>query len=572
MERDLADLMAAARGESPPDLLLRGGTVVDVLSAGLRKADVAIHSGHIVGVGVGGREAVRVIDCSGKFVAPGLIDGHIHLESSLVAPWEFARAAALHGTTTVVADTHEIANVCGAPGVRFMAQAVVGSPLDVLLVAPSCVPASPLDTSGAELGPDEVTQMLAWPEVVGLGEVMNYPGVLARDPAVLAKLEAARGMPIDGHAPGLTGAELQAYVAAGPDSDHECTSLAEAEEKLAAGMWIMMRQGTAARNLAELLPLALDPRGAGRCMFVSDDLAPDGLQEEGHLDRLLRLAVAEGLAAVDAVRLATINPACRFGLWDRGAVRAGLLADLVVFEDLKSFAIAHVLKRGRAVGELPAATPDVELPLDTCHVGDVSEEAFVVDAPTGPVRVIGLLPGQIVTKALHMELPADKGRLRPGPALDVAKVAVIERHGRGGEIGVGFVRGLGLRRGAIAASVSHDSHNLIVAGVDDRCMAGACRAVAEAGGGYAVVPSDATPVVLPLPIAGLMSDQPIGTVTRCLAEVVRAARGLGCRDDPFAVLSFLALPVIPELRITDRGLVDVARFQHVALAGGARNG
>ncbi len=570
-ERDLAGLIAAAKGGSPVDLVLRDGTVLDVLSGSLRRANVAVHGDRIAGVGSADYEGERVLDCAGKFVAPGLIDAHIHIESSLVAPWEFGRAAASRGTTSVVADAHEIANVCGRAGVRFMAEAAADCALDVLLVAPSCVPASHLDTSGAELGATEVAEMLAWPEVVGLGEMMNFPGVLAGDREVLAKLEAARGTPIDGHAPGLTGPDLQAYVAAGPDSDHECTTLAEAEERLAAGMWIMIRQGTAAQNLTELLPVALDPRAAGRCMLVSDDLAPNELREHGHIDRLLRLAVRNGLSPVDAVRLATANPACRFGLRDRGAVRAGLLADLVVFEDLEEFAVAHALKRGREVSEYPASAPDVDPPVDTCHIGDVTEEAFRVPAPQGAVRVIGALPGQIVTQALQMELPAKDGRLQADPGRDVAKIAVLERHGRSGGLGVGFVRGLGLRQGAIGSSVSHDSHNVIVAGVDDRSMAAACRAVADGGGGYAAVSGGAT-VVLPLPIAGLMSDQPIDAVVRCLDEVIGVAHAMGCKGDPFAALAFLALPVIPELKITDKGLVDVGRFEHVPLAGGGRNG
>jgi adenine deaminase len=571
-QHDLADLIAAAGGDSPVDLVLCGGTVVDVLSGSFRRANVAVHGDRIVGVGSEDYEGERVLDCAGKLVAPGLIDGHIHLESSLVAPWEFARAAASRGTTTVVADAHEIANVCGKGGVRFMAKGAADCSLDVLLAAPSCVPASHLDTSGAELGARDVAEMLAWPEVVGLGEVMNFPGVLAGDPEVLAKLQAARGMPIDGHAPGLTGPDLQAYVAAGPDSDHECTTLAEAEEKLAAGMWIMIREGTAAQNLTELLPVAFDPRAAGRCMLVSDDLAPNELRGHGHIDRLLRLAVRNGLSPLDAIRLATANPACRFGLRDRGAVRAGLLADLVVFEDLEEFAVTHVIKRGREVSEYPASAPDLDSPIDTCHIGYVTAEAFSVPAPGGSVRVIGMVAGQIVTQALQMELPAEDGRLQADPERDVAKIAVIERHGRGGGMGVGFVKGLGLRQGAIASTVSHDSHNLIVAGLDDRSMATACRAVADAAGGYAAVPRGGAAVVLPLPIGGLMSDQPIDVVVRRLDEVIGVAHSMGCKGDPFATLAFLALPVIPELKITDKGLVDVGRFEHVPLAGGGEDG
>jgi adenine deaminase len=557
-----------ARGEEPADLVLTGGTVVNVLAGTLRRADVAISGEHIAGVSATGYGADDCIDCAGRFVAPGLIEGHIHIESSMLAPWVFAQAVAQRGTTTVIADPHEIANVLGLDGVRFMLEASREAACEVLLTAPSCVPATTLDTAGAELGPVEVGEMLAWPEVVALGEMMDFPGVLAGDGTVCAKLQAARGKPIDGHAPGLSGSGLQAYIAAGPDSDHECTRLEEAREKLEAGMWIMIREGTVAQNLRDLLPLAQDPRTAARCLLVSDDLAPTELLREGHLDRILRRAVAEGLDAITAVRLVTLNAATRFRLHDRGALRAGLLADVVVFENLTDFRVAQVLKRGKPVEPGPALPPPVRIPAGTCRVGRLAPGRLDVRACEGPVRVIGIVPGQIVTECRWLNLPSAKGLLQADADQDVAKVAVVERHGRKGGVGVGFVQGLGLRKGALASSMSHDSHNVIVAGMDDAAMAAALETVTSSGGGLVVAPSCREVHGLDLPIAGLMSDRPLRAVAAEHRSLIRVARALGCTaPDPFAALSFLALPVIPALRITDQGLVDADRMVHVSLAG-----
>jgi adenine deaminase len=566
-------LLSVARGAEPADLVLAGGTVVGVLSGMLRRADVAICEEHIAGISEEGYTGRRILDCTGRFVAPGLIDGHIHIESSLLSPAEFAWAVAAHGTTTVIADPHEIANVCGLEGVRYMAAGAKGAPCEVLLTAPSCVPATHLETSGAELGPQEVAQMLRWPTVVGLGEMMNFPGTIAGDPVVLGKLAAAAGKPIDGHAPGLSGKELQAYVTAGPDSDHECTTLAEAREKLAAGMWILIREGTAAQNLDALLPLAKDPTTASRCLLVSDDLSARELAAEGHLDRILRRAVARGLDPIAALRLVTINPATRFRLSDRGAVRAGLPADLVVFEDLRSFRVHTVLKRGREVRDFPRRRSRPRPPEASCQLPALSEESFRVPATSGPVRVIGVVPGQIVTRDLRLTLPASGGRLQADPRQDVAKLAVIERHGRGGGIGLGFVKGLGLQGGAIGSTVAHDSHNLIIAGMDDRAMLIAAQSVAEEGGGFVAVSPEGQAGIMPLPIAGLMSDRRLEDVVSSHRMALQAAESLGSpHPDPYAILSFLALPVIPELRLTDRGLVDVARFDHVPLTGDASDG
>lgn len=561
-------LVRVALGLEPADVVLAGGTVVDVLTGTLRRADVAISGEHIAGIAREGYTARRVIDCRGQFIAPGLIEGHIHIESSLLSPQEFAWSVAKHGTTTVIADPHEIANVWGVPGARFMADSSAGAPCDVLLTAPSCVPATSLETAGAEIGADDLQAMLSWPAVVGLGEMMNFAGVLASAPNVLAKLAVAAGRPIDGHAPGLSGRELQAYVAAGPDSDHECTTLDEAHEKAAAGMWIMIREGTAARNLGDLLPLARDPTANDRCLLVSDDLSPHELAQEGHLDRLLRRAVAHGLDGVTALRLVTINPASRFRLHDRGAIRPGLLADLVVFENLSSFRVRKVIKRGREIERYRRRSSAPRTPVSACRLPRLSQASLRIPVVSGPVRVIGLVPGQIITRSLRLTLPVTGRYLRADAHQDVAKLAVIERHGRSGAIGLGFVKGLGLCSGAIASTVAHDSHNLIVAGMDDSAMLTAARTLADIGGGFAVVGLQGKVTAMPLPIGGLMSDRPLEEVVTLHRRVLKAAARLGTpHTDVFAVLSFLALPVIPELRLTDQGLVDVVRCERVSLGG-----
>ncbi|MGQ9730315.1 MAG: adenine deaminase [Candidatus Zipacnadales bacterium] len=567
-EEQLYRQSAVARGVEPADLVLRGGIVIDVLTGELRRADVAIVGELIAGVSPYAYRGRRILDCTDKFIAPGLIDTHIHIESSLLAPWEFARAVAACGTTTVIADPHEIANVCGLEGVRFMLKAARGQPCEILLTVPSCVPTTPLETSGANLGVEEIARMLRWPQVVGLGEMMNYPGVLRGETKVLAKLKVAAGHPIDGHAPGLAGDDLQAYVGAGPDSDHECVSLEEAREKLRAGMWIMIREGPAARNLCDLLPLVKESAAASRCMFVSDDLAPHELDEHGHLERLLRQATAQGLDPIAALRLVTVNPAARFRLQDRGIVRPGLLADLVIFDNLDDFRVEMTLRHGIPINEYPATKPRGRVPTNTCHLPPLPADVFAVPASAGVVRIIGVVARQIVTKALRLQLPIRNGCLSPDPAREIAKIAVVERHGKNGGIGIGFVHGLRLKRGALASTVAHDSHNLIVVGVDDQLMLIAAQKIAQEGGGLCAVTPEGQAAIVPLPIAGLMSDRPLAEVVSSLRCLLEVTRNLGCgNSNPFEVLSFLALPIIPELRLTDKGLVDVNLFKHVPLVG-----
>jgi adenine deaminase len=520
-------------------------------------------------VGLGDYQGREVVDLAGAYLAPGFVDGHLHVESSLLTPARLAQAVAPHGTSAIVADPHEIANVLGLEGIRAMLQNSQGLPVTFFFMAPSCVPATGLETAGAELGPAELTEALGWRRVLGLGEMMNFPGAVAGDPAVLAKLEAFRGRPVDGHAPLLSGRELNAYLTAGPASDHECSSAAEAAEKLARGMWVLIRQGTAAHNLDDLLPV-VTPLTERRCCLVCDDLHPDGLSREGHLDALLRRAVGRGLDPITALRLVSLNPARRFGLRRRGAVAPGWAADLVVLEDLRDFRVRRVYQAGRLVareGEMvePGAPPFPSAGRHTVHLPPLEEDSFLVDAAGPRARVIGLVPGQVITRHLVEPTPERKGWLAADPERDLARLTVIERHGRNGNLAHGLVRGLGLARGAIAGSVAHDSHNLVVAAADALSALTAVRRVAELGGGLVAAVDQRVAAELALPVAGLMCEEELPAAAAGLAELKRAAAGLCSHPEPFMALSFLCLPVIPELKLTDRGLVDVERFRLVEL-------
>jgi adenine deaminase len=565
----LNSIIRHARGEEPADLLLAGGEVVNVFTGEVLRADVAISGDTIVGVGEG-YEAEKVVSLTGKIIAPGFIDGHLHIESTMLTPDQFARAVLPHGTTAVVCDPHEIANVLGIDGIRYMLEASEGSPLTMFVMAPSCVPATSMETAGANLTAGDLVPLFDHPRVLGLAEMMNFPGVLFQDPEVLRKLAAAhvRGLPVDGHSPGLGGRDLQAYVAAGARSDHECTTLDEAREKLRAGMYIFIREGTTEQNLAELLPI-VTPQSASRCLLVSDDRHPDDLMTKGHMDYSLRLAVYEGLDAVTAIRMVTINPAERFRLHDRGAVAPGYRADLAVLSGLDSLSVEKVFSGGRLVADNGVV---LEMPerkhVAAPHSFNIAWEGLDLSIPAGSetVRVIGLVDGQIVTEALELPVKEREGLVVADAARDIAKLAVIERHTGSGNVGLGFVRGLGLERGAIAGSVAHDSHNLIVAGMNDEDMFEAARAVAGSGGGFAAFADDRLLARLPLPVAGLMSEWSLEEVRERMEELLEAARSLGCTlPNPFMTLSFLALPVIPVLKLTDRGLVDVGKFDFVPL-------
>jgi adenine deaminase len=567
---ELAQFLPVARGDEPAGLVLRNGRVINVFTGEIVEAAVAVAGGRIVGVGHG-YDATEEIDLGGRYVCPGLIDAHVHIESSMVTPPQFARAVVPRGTTTAVTDPHEIANVAGADGVRYMLAASEGLPLTVCVNLPSCVPATHMGTAGAELTADDLVELRDLERVTGLAEFMNVPGAVLGLPGALEKLLAFQGRVIDGHAPAVSGKWLQAYVGAGPGSDHECTTADEMLEKLRLGIVVFIRESTAAKNLRALLP-AVTPQNSRRCAFGTDDRHPADLLDEGHLDHLIRLAVAEGLDPITAIQMATLNAAEWFRLRDRGAIAPGKRADLVVFSDLKDFRAEMVFAGGALVAQDGVPVSDWPTPeLDDSRVrGSVHVDwdrlSFAIPARGKRVRVVGVVPDQVVTEHL-VELPrVVDGLALADPERDLLKLAVIERHRGTGNVGLGFVRGLGLKRGALAGSVGHDAHNLTVAGCDDTSMMTAARAVGDLGGGLVAAAGEEVLGAVPLPIAGLMSDQPVEIVRGQMERLVGIARDLGSPlHDPFMALGFLALEVIPALKLTDQGLVDVDKFDFVPL-------
>ncbi len=561
---DRGRLLAVARGDEPADLVFRNARVLDVFLGRLEDADVAVAEGRVAGVGRGyrGREEV---DVGGRVLGPGLIDAHVHLESSLLHPREFARALAGRGVTTAITNPHEIANVCGLAGLRWLLGEGRGADCDLLVTLPSCVPATDLATSGAEVLPADLRELRDWPGVVGLGEIMDVAGVVEGNLRILE--EMALGFPhVDGHAPGLTGPSLNAYIGMGPSTDHEAVAPEEAREKAARGMRILIREGSAARNLEALLP-AVSPRTERRFCLCTDDLSPADLRDRGGVDHALGRAIDLGLDPFIAWRLATLNAAETWGLTDRGAVAPGRRADLVIWESVEEPRAVAVYRQGRRVGPgergpgeaRPSGVPE-EL-LHTVRI-DWNRVSLEVSASGDRARVIRVLPGQIVTPCEVVDLsPAE-----PDPARDLAKLAVIERHRGSGRVGLGFVRGFGLRRGALATTVAHDHHNLMVLGMDHVSMLTAARAVAEAGGGMTAALGDRVLAQLELPVAGLLSLASLDRVARAQKALDRAARDLGVSiSEPFWSLSFLGLEVVPELKLTDRGLVDVGSGRVVPL-------
>jgi adenine deaminase len=560
----LALAVRVARGAEPADLVVRGGRVVDVLTQRVTEpCDVAIVGDRIVALGHDLRGQTTV-EANGAYVAPGFIDAHVHIESSLVAPGRFADAVLPHGTTTIVSDPHEIANVLGVAGVEWMLAASAGLDLQVLMMAPACVPASPLETAGARLTAADLVGLAdRHARVLGLAEMMNYPGVLAGDPDELAKLVAFAGRPIDGHAPGVVATDLQAYLAAGVASDHECLTADEAREKVAHGMTVFLREATNARNLLDVLP-AVTTANARRFAFCTDDRVPGELLDDGSIDALVRMAIDSGLDPVTAITMATLNAAEHYNLRDRGAVAPGRRADLVLFDDLRAPRPGTVIAGGRVVargGERlggGAAAPEGVPP-----TMDVAWRDSLSLARSGDrVKAIGLIADQLVTTAELRDLAGDAGAIAaPQPDDDLLRLSVVERHHATGNVGHGFVTGFGLTAGALASSVAHDSHNIVTVAADDHDALVAARAVAELGGGLVVASGGEVRATVPLEIAGLMADRAPQAVAREVATAEAAARDLGCRvTAPFMALSFLALPVIPSLKLTDHGLVDVDAF------------
>jgi len=544
----LPELLAVARGERPADVVLRGARVADVFTNILHHADVALLGDRIAGLGEGYRGR-REVDLSGRIVAPGLIDAHVHIESSMVTPAEFTRAVLPHGTTTVVSDPHEIANVHGLEGIRYMLEASEGLPLTVFVMASSCVPATPMSTTGAELDAGALSGLLEHPRVPGLGEVMNFPGAIHGDADVMAKLEAFRGRVVDGPAPGVSGRALNAYVAAGPRSDHECTTVAEVLEKLGRGLFVFFREATNARNLDALLP-ALNADTARRVALCTDDRQPPDLMDEGGIDAMVRRVMRAGHPPFRALRLATLNPAEYFGLDDRGAVAPGRRADLLVLAELDGLRIeavwaggAEVARDSECLWSPTGAGPRPPAPSRTVRSDSLEPE---IPDEGGEVRVIRAIPDQIVTGQQILRPSIRDGRIVADPDRDLLKICVAERHRGSGRVGLGLVTGLGLSRGAIAGSVAHDHHNVIAVGADDISLRTAIEAVAAMGGGLAVAE---------------------GREVRAeLDQLLEAAHELGTPlHDPFMAMSFLGLEVIPTLKITDHGLVDVEAFEPVGL-------
>lgn len=580
---DIPRLLSVARGDAPADLVLANARVVNTFTGEVDPpADVAIAGGRVAGVG-GGYQARQVIDLRGAFLAPGLIDAHVHIESSLCVPAQFAAALLPRGVTAAVADPHEIANVAGVAGVRFIADAARGLPLDVTVMAPSCVPATHMATAGGCLTAADVAALRSAGVVHGLAEVMNFPGVVAGDADLLAKVAAMAGRPVDGHAPGLAGRALDAYVAAGVGSDHECVSAAEARERLRRGMYLLIREATNARNLDALLSAVTSANGRRVC-FCTDDRTPVELLEKGSVDEMVRRAIAAGVDPVEAIRMATLNPAEWFGLAHLGAIAPGRAASLFAFDDLRRPEAKLVFSRGRLVakdgvlvnadwltgGPSDAAAAEAAS-LGQCLV-DWDTVRWDVPAKTSRVRVIGSMPDQLVTEHLVLAAKVEAGMAVADVSRDLLKMAVIERHGvarregRTGSSGVGFIQGFGLARGAIAGTVAHDHHNLVAMGADDVSMQAAARAAAAGGGGLAVAVGERVLARLPLPVGGLMTDRPVAEAATGYAAVVAAARELGSSlADPFMAMSFMALEVIPALKLTDLGLVDVEQFKIVEL-------
>ncbi len=556
-------IIDVAAGRKPADLVLKNATYVDVFSGELANDDIAVCEGLVVGLGT--YRGAKEVDMTGKIVCPGFLDAHIHLESSLVTPAEFARAVLPHGTTTVITDPHEITNVMGTDGIDYMLAATEGLPVDVRFMIPSCVPASPMDESGANLDYRDIDSYFEHPRVQGLAEMMNFPGIIASDGSTVAKIVASQAhhKKIDGHAPGLTGNDLNAYIAAGVYSDHECSDLDDALAKLKRGQFIMIREGTAARNLEALMPLIRSEKHFSRCMFCTDDKHPNDILEKGHIDYICREAVRMGADPIRTVQVACLHAARYFLLNNRGAIAPGYLADFAILEDLKDFRVLSVYKKGQLVfdGENVTALPKPAIPEyldqrahDTFHLPRLRDADFADSRPRG---LIGMVTGQIVTEDLGYANTVDIPK-------DILKMAVVERHKNTGHIGIGYLSGYGLKQGAVATSVAHDSHNIICVGTNDADMAFAVNRIAENKGGIVVVKDGAVVAELPLEIAGIMSDSPLVQVNESLEKAKEAAHalGVGTGIDPFMTLSFMSLPVIPTLRLTTRGVIDVITQQY----------
>ncbi len=568
--KDLKRLVRTAQGLEPAELVLKNAEVFHAFTGEFIKCDVAIVDGYIAGLGsYKGREE---IDLTGHYITAGFIDGHVHIESSMMSPREFSRAVIPTGTTTVVADPHEIANVAGTAGIQYMLDATENLPLNVYMMLPSCVPATPLEDSGASLSAEDLAPFLHHPRVLGLAEMMNAPGVLNGDDTVYDKLKLAEGACVDGHAPGLTGKPLMAYAAAGIHTDHECATKEQAMERLRAGMYVLIREGTAVKNLKALLPAVNADTSSFFC-FVADDKIPAELLTEGYINEMVRVAIKEGIPVATAIQMATINTARCFGIPDVGAVAPHYRADILVFDDLDSWKPSMVFKDGQLAAERGVMLLDppeitAEKIENTMHLAPLSLEQLRMPLEGDEANVIGLIPYQILTKKFKLQVKKVRGEVVSDPENQLLKLAVFERHHATGRVGLGLVKGFGLQRGALASTVAHDSHNLIVIGASDGDMLVAAQELERIGGGIAIAVDGQVTGSLALPIAGLMSKEGAEVVSQEVAELIAKAHALGVYEyyAPFLTLAFLSLPVIPELKLTDRGLVDVNAFNFMPLA------
>ena len=567
--KNIQKKLDAARGDSPCDMVIKNAKIIDVFSSEIIESSVGITDGTIVGIGE--YEGEKNIDAKGAFLVPGFVEGHIHVESTLLTIPEFAKAVLPHGTTTAIIDPHEIANVYGLSGIKYMLDSAATCPLDIFVMLPSCVPASPFESSGEVLMADDLAKLIDNPHVAGIGELMNYPALCNGDPEFLKRADLAEKHKkiADGHSPGLTGKMLNAYILAGAQTDHECTTAQEAKEKLKLGMHVHIREGSTEHNLLELIKI-VTPENSRFFSFVSDDKHPDDLLEQGHLDHSVRLAIRNGIPPLTAIQMATINTARCYRLNHIGAIAPGYQADFFLTDNLEECLPKTVYKKGVLVAENDKCIVDTgttpPLPGKSMEVANLAEDSFTVKIESEKVHVIGIIEHQIITENLIEKTPQKNGRLISDTQKDLLKIAVIERHHATGRIGVGLVKGIGLKSGAIASTFAHDAHNIIVAGVSDKEMLAAVNELINIGGGYAAVENEKVIAKQSLPIGGLMCELPVEKAAAQLKTVAQAAKSLGSPlDNPFMTLSFLALTPIPALRITDGGLFDAAKFEMISL-------
>ncbi len=556
--------LSVARGEKPAELLFKNARLVNVLSGEIHDANVAVDDGRVIGFG--DYDAKEIVDLAGAFLAPSLIDGHFHVESAMVTLPEFVRAVVPHGTGAMVIDPHEYANVLGMDGIRYVLESSKHLPIDFFIMLPSCIPATHLETAGARFTADDLKLMIADDRIAGIAELMNYPGVFLGMESELAKIEAGKGKVIDGHAPGLRGKNLNAYALAGVRSDHESTEIEEAREKLRLGMHLLVREGSTERNLEHIIGL-VTPENSANCSFATDDKLPGDLVREGHIDHSIRKAISLGLAPITAMQMGTINTARYYRLKNHGAIAPRFWADFIVMDDLEKMSILRVYKKGKLVaengkyiGEKPAEVPQ---PRSTMNLSYRAPEDFELAANSvKKIRVIEIVPHQIVTKEAIEAPKIDNGKLVADPTRDILKLVVVERHRATGNVGVGFVRGFGLKHGALGSTVAHDAHNVVAVGTNDDDITAVVQALEQMRGGQVAIVDGKIAAALPLPIAGLVSDQPLESVIDKIAELNSAAAKLGCKlDAPFMTLSFMSLSPIPELKLTDQGLVDAINLR-----------